>query len=78
MSPIYTIIEKEVNGDVEISENSQFNNICADTVIVHENITARLFGTVKHKLIIKKGGRVYLHGNVVGTIENDGGELHKY
>ena len=78
MSPILNVIETEVKGNIDVTTNSQYNNICADSVTVFENITARFFGIIKNKLVIKKGGRVYMHGKIVGSIENDGGELHKY
>jgi len=78
MSPIYNVVEAEVNGDIDVTINSQFNNICADNVTVFENVTARFFGTIKKNLVIKKGSRGFIHGKISGSVENDGGELHKY
>jgi len=78
LSSNYKIIESEATGDIVVEENSQFNNIKADRVTILENITARLFGTIKVKLSIYKGAKVYLHGNVLGEVENLGGEFYKY
>lgn len=78
MSSNYKIIESETTGDVLVHENSQYNNIRADRVTILENTTARLFGTIKYKLTLQKGARVYLHGSVLGEVENMGGEFFKY
>ena len=72
------IIEREIEGNLIITLDSQYNNLKAEIVIVKENVIARLFGTVSKQLIIKKGARVYLHGSVAGQIDNDGGELFIY
>ena len=72
------IIDREVVGELVITHDSQYNNLKADIVIVKENVTARLFGTVSKQLMIKKGARVYFHGSVAGKIENEGGELLIY
>jgi len=78
LSSNYKIIESEATGDILVNENSQYNNIKADRVTILENITARLFGTIKFKLTINKGARVYLHGSILGEVENQGGEFYKY
>lgn len=66
------IIDAETKGEVLIKIDSQYNNIKADKVIVAENIKARLFGTIKDLLVIKKGAKVILHGTIKGKIENQG------
>lgn len=78
MKPDTKIIEREITGDVRITESSQYNNMNADHVIVAEGITVRLFGVVHKKLTIGKGARVHLHGTMAGVVEDNGGELYKY
>ncbi len=73
----HKIIESKIRGDILVSANSQYNHLDADNVTVEENITTRLFGTIRQKLIIKKGARVYFHGSA-GKVENSGGELHQF
>ncbi|HEY6162154.1 MAG TPA: hypothetical protein VI112_13060 [Bacteroidia bacterium] len=74
----FIIVDDETGGDVTISRNTQFNNIRANTVVIQENITARLFGTIKKSLVLNKGSRLILHGSILGQVENLGGELFFY
>jgi hypothetical protein len=71
----FKIVQTETSREVWIRENSQFNNIEADQVIVDSNVTARLFGTISKLVILKKGARLYLHGLIKGHIRNEGGEV---
>lgn len=71
------IIHTEVGGLVVVKENSQFNNVRADKVIVRENITARLFGMVNN-IVVKKGAKLFFHGKILGNIDNKGGEIFIY
>jgi len=71
------LIQDEVLGHVRIKENSQYNNIKAETVMVAQNITVRLYGSVGD-VILKKGSRIYLHGVITGNVQNEGGEIHFY
>ncbi|MGZ3864506.1 MAG: hypothetical protein ACXVPN_16440 [Bacteroidia bacterium] len=68
------VISDETVGVVQIRENSQFNQIKAEKVIIDENITVRLFGSVK-TIVVKKGAKLFLHGVFFGNIENNGGEI---
>jgi hypothetical protein len=70
----FKIIPTETRGFVRISENSQFNNIRAERVIVEENVTARLYGRV-NDVVIKRGARLFFHGTILGNVKNKGGEL---
>lgn len=72
------IITREVTGEVHIRVDSQFNNINASYVTVGENVTARLYGKIKKKLVLKKGSVLHMHGHILGTIENEGGYLYTY
>ena len=65
------IVDHEIHGVVKISEDCQFNKIEADKVIIDENVTARLFGTVKD-VVVKKGAKLFLHGIIYGQIQNKG------
>ena len=69
------LIREDVFGHVCIKENSQYNNIKADKVIIAENVTARLYGSVTD-IVLKKGSRIYFHGEISGSVQNEGGELH--
>ncbi len=71
------LVQEEVTGLVRIKENSQFNNIKAEKVIIAENITARLYGKV-NDVVLKKGSRLYLHGIISGSLQNEGGEIHVF
>jgi hypothetical protein len=74
----FKVISREVTGEVFIKADSQFNNINATYVTVGENVTARLYGIIKKKLVLKKGSVLYMHGHILGTIENEGGKIHIY
>ncbi|MCD6019206.1 MAG: hypothetical protein K0S53_2327 [Bacteroidetes bacterium] len=69
------LIQQAITGLVHIKENSQFNSIQSNMVILEENITARLFGDIGN-IILKKGSSVYIHGIVTGSVENQGGAIH--
>lgn len=71
------IISEEAIGVIKINENCQFNKVRAEKVVVNENITARLFGSVK-TIELKKGAKLILHGVISGTIKNEGGEIFIY
>jgi len=68
------IIQDEMVGIVTVKEDSQLNKIAADKVIIDENVTARLFGSVK-TIILKKGAKLFFHGIISGDIKNSGGEI---
>lgn len=71
----FKIINEEAVGVIKINEDCQFNKIRAEKVVVNENITARLFGTVK-TIVLKRGAKLFLHGAISGTIKNNGGEIY--
>ena len=68
------IHDEVISKVVKIKEHSQFNKIRADKVIVDENITVRLFGSV-NDIVLKKGARLFIHGVILGAIKNKGGEI---
>jgi hypothetical protein len=72
------IITREVTGEVYIRVDSQFNNINATYVTIGENVTARLYGIIKKKVVLKKGSTLHMHGHILGTIENEGGQITMY
>ncbi len=71
------LIQDTVSGHVIIKENSQYNNIKAEKVVVAEDVTVRLYGSVTD-VVIKKGATVYIYGEISGNVENEGGEIHIY
>lgn len=71
------LISGEITGLIHIKENSQFNCIKADMVILAENVTVRLFGSVGD-IVLKKRSLVFVHGAVTGKVENRGGDIHIY
>ena len=73
----FKIIHEEAVGVIKIKEDCQFNRIRAEKVVVHENITARLFGTVK-TIVLKKGAKIFFHGIISGAVKNNGGEIYVY
>jgi hypothetical protein len=72
------VITREVTGEVHIRVDSQFNHINASYVTIAENVTARLYGKIKKKLVLKKGSVLHMHGNILGTIVNEGGYINVY
>lgn len=68
------VINEEVIGLVKIKENSQFNKLKAEKVVIDENITARIFGTA-NTIVLKKGAKLFFHGVILGGIKNNGGEI---
>jgi hypothetical protein len=70
----FKIIPAETYGYVRIRENSQFNNIQAERVIIEENVTARLFGRV-NDVVLNRGSKLFFHGTILGNVKNKGGEL---
>jgi hypothetical protein len=71
------IINEEGVGNIKISESCQYNKINADKVVVAENVTVRLFGTV-NTVIVHKGAKLFFHGLINGNVENKGGEIYIY
>lgn len=71
------LYQDPITGKIQIKENSQYNQIDAEHVIVHSNVTTRLYGNVKD-ITLNEGARVYIHGIIKGNIENKGGEIHYY
>lgn len=74
----YKIIEKQVTGNIEITSDTQINDLNADTVTIAENVKARLYGVIHTKLILRKDSSVILHGTIYGDLQNEGGELSLY
>ncbi|MGZ3919327.1 MAG: hypothetical protein ACXVC7_03500 [Bacteroidia bacterium] len=74
----FKVVDAETKGEVTITIDTQYNNIKATKVIITEDVTARLYGDIMEKLILKKGARLYLHGTILGEIENEGGELYLF
>ena len=74
----FLIINQEVNGDVLVKANTQFNHLNADTVIVEEGINTRIYGTIYKLLRIKKDAKVFLHGQLLGQLEEEGGRLYHF
>ncbi len=73
----FKIIDEEAVGVIKIKEDCQFNKIKAEKVVVGENITARLFGSAK-TIVVKKGAKIFFHGEISGTVKNNGGEIYVY
>jgi hypothetical protein len=77
MTEEYKIIQK-ASGHVELTMNTQINSLNAQTVIVHENVSARLFGDIQKLLTLRNGSIVFLHGRILGDVKNEGGVLTVY
>lgn len=70
------IIFERVEGDIYSTENTQYNSVLADRVFVAENVSVRIFGTVREEIVLKPGARVFLHGKLLGDVKNHGGEIY--
>ncbi|MDQ3046432.1 MAG: hypothetical protein M3R27_02710 [Bacteroidota bacterium] len=71
----YNTVDKLITGCITIEKNIQFNNVEADEVVIEPNVTARLFGKIKERLVLKQGATLYLHGSIHGNVENNGGTI---
>ncbi|HEY6162949.1 MAG TPA: hypothetical protein VI112_17090 [Bacteroidia bacterium] len=69
-------ISDSIQGDLTIKEDSTFHNVYLQSLIVEENIMARLYGIVEDTIHIKKGATVYLHGKLQGEVINEGGIVY--
>jgi hypothetical protein len=69
------IVNKIEAGEINITEDTQINAGKANKVLVASNVTARFFGTITEEIILEAGSKVYLHGSLLGTITNKGGEI---
>jgi len=74
----FKVITKPITGEVYVRVNTQINELNATYVTIGENVTARLYGIIKKKLVLKKGSKLYMHGSILGTIENEGGEIQVF
>lgn len=71
----YKVFSSPVTGEIKITENSQYNEIQAEKVIVSPKVTARLYGNVKD-ITLQKDSLLYMHGRILGNVINEGGEIH--
>ena len=69
------LITDEIKGLITITQDSQYNNVKADTVILSKNVKARLFGQVT-EVVLNPGSLLYIHGSVTGKVANNGGTIH--
>lgn len=72
----FKIVRKYTRGNIVIKQDTQFNNIDAENVTIEKNVTARLYGNIQKRLILKKGAKIFLHGILYGDISDEGGEVH--
>ena len=72
------IIKKKVKGTIIVEQDTQYNDVDADDVIIENGVTARMYGNINGMLILKPSSRLFLHGIHFGDIENKGGEIHVF
>ena len=63
---------------MSIKEDSQYNNIIAQNLIVSECIMVRLYGLITQSLNMKKGVIAYLHGKLNGKLINEVGTFYVF
>jgi hypothetical protein len=73
----FKVVEGQVNGNVHVTTDTQFNDIKAEQLVIEENVRVRLYGTI-NDVILKKGSCLYLHGKIFGKISNEGGEIFTF
>lgn len=71
-------INSQVIGNITVSKDTQYNHIDCDSIVIEEGVMARLFRKVNQSITIKKGTIVYLHGKMLGMIDNEGGVLYVF
>jgi hypothetical protein len=72
------IIDSLVTGDVNVTSDTQYNNMVAENVTINENITARIYGIIHNEITIAKDATLYLHGKHYGQLINHGGKVQMY
>jgi hypothetical protein len=74
----YQTVSEKITGEITIKENTQYNNIDADIVIVEAGIKAKLYGNIRKTLVLKKNSKVFLHGQFLGKLQDEGGRLYHF
>jgi hypothetical protein len=69
------IVSRLEGSEINITEDTQINTLRANKVLIGTNVTARVFGVVTEQIILEPGSKVYLHGRMLGSIINKGGEI---
>jgi hypothetical protein len=69
-------VNSQVTGDIVVSQDTQYNNVFAETVLVNEGVMVRLYGLVNKEITVKKDATVYLHGKLNGQVKNEGGIVY--
>lgn len=72
------IIREKTTGNIVIKKDSQYNDVDAQNVVIAKSVTARVYGNIRGLLTLKVGSRLYLHGVLYGSVQNEGGELHVF
>lgn len=72
------VIKEKTTGNMVIKRDSQYNDVEAQNVVIAKSVTARIYGNIKGLLTLKAGSRLYLHGVLYGSVQNEGGELHVF
>lgn len=76
-APDMRVVSEEVQGNITVKEDTQYNQINADHLCVESNVKVRVYGSVKN-LTIKEGSDVTIHGCITGQIKNERGTLTIY
>jgi len=71
------LVQEEITGSLTITQNTQYNNVDADSIILEKNVTARIYGNT-NTVILKEGSVLYLHGKSPAKVENTRGTLHVF
>jgi hypothetical protein len=71
-------IAEIVTGDLIVKENTTFHHVLVESVIVENGVTARLYGSVRKEIIVKTDAIAYLHGNLLGNVNNQGGTVYVF
>jgi hypothetical protein len=72
-----TILEK-ITGNIIVNENTTFHNAFVESIIVEKGITARLYGSVDKEIVVKENAIAYLHGPLLGKVNNQGGTIYVF
>ncbi|MDF2448221.1 MAG: hypothetical protein K0R26_725 [Bacteroidota bacterium] len=71
------LFQNEATGVVTVTENSQYNKLRAEKIIVLAHVTARAYGEVVD-VVLHEGAVFNFHGKIKGSVENLGGVYHVF
>ena len=67
--------QHKIEGDVSLSSDLRLRGMVTGSVTVPANVVFELNGMIGEDLICEPGSVVRIHGTVIGSVVNDGGQV---